>query len=69
MAIKSDEDCVRHTEHVDSRFNLIRYDQQCLPWSPPRKFERVTTEGRASVLSLSYWFTLHTSAAKSTSNG
>ena len=41
--IKSGKHCVRHTEPLDSCFNLISY-QQCITWSPQLKIEPATTE-------------------------
>ena len=34
----------RHTETLDSSFDLIRSHQQCMPWSPPLQIEPATTE-------------------------
>ena len=54
----------RHTETLDSCFDLIRSHQHCIPWSPPRKIEEATTDCRAETLQLSQQFLLHTSDAK-----
>ena len=42
--------CVRHTETLDSCFDLIRSHQQCILWSPPMENKPVTTECRAKTL-------------------
>ena len=38
--------CARHTETLDSCFDLIRSHQQCIPWPPPplQKIESATTK-------------------------
>ena len=59
----------RHTETLDSYFDLIRSYQQCILWSPPLEIKPVTTDCRAETLQLSQQFTLHTSDAKLTSHG
>ena len=58
----------RHTETLDSCFNLIRSHQQCIPWSPPLEIEAATTDCRAESLLLSHESILHTSDAKLTSH-
>ena len=52
--------CVRHTETLDSCFDLIRSSQQCVPWSPPLDTKRETTGCRFKTLSLRRKFTWHT---------
>ena len=59
--------CMRHTETLDSCFNLIRSHQPCVPWSP-LEIKPVTTEYRAENLPLSHLSTSHTSDAKLTSH-
>ena len=44
----------RHTETLDSWFDLIRSHQQCILWSPPLEIELVTTDCRAETLQLSH---------------
>ena len=44
----------RHTETLDSFFDLIRSHQQCIPWSPQLEIEKVTADCRAETLKLSY---------------
>ena len=46
--------CVRHTETLDSYFDLIRPHQQCIPLSPPLEIKPVTIECRAKTLPLSH---------------
>ena len=69
MTRKSGNHCVRHTEPLNNCFNLIKFHQQCIVWSPPLKVEPATTECRPRTLPLSYWSTWHTSNAKLTSHG
>ena len=53
---------------MDCCFNLIRFHQQCILWSPPLEIEPATTECRAKTLPMSYLPTSHTSDAKLTSH-
>ena len=46
----------RHTETLDSCFNLIRSHQQCIPWSPPLEIKPATTDCSAETLQLSHQF-------------
>ena len=39
----------RHTETLDSSFDLIRSHQQCIPWPPPLVIEPATTDCSADV--------------------
>ena len=43
----------RHSETLDSCFDLIRTHQQCIPLSPPLEIEPATTDCRAESLQLS----------------
>ena len=43
----------RHTETHDNSFDLLRSQQQCIPWSPPLETEPVTTDCRAESIQLS----------------
>ena len=61
--------CARHTETLDSCFDLIRSHQPCIPWSPPLEIKPATTDCRAETLLLSQQFISHTSDAKLTSYG
>ena len=54
---------------LDSCFDLIRFHQQCIPWSPLLEIEPATTESRAETLPLGHQSTSHTSDAKLTSHG
>ena len=40
----------RHTETLDSCFDLIRSHQECIPWSPPLEVKPATTDCRAEKL-------------------
>ena len=59
----------RHTETLDSCFDLIRSHQQCILWSPPLEIKPATTDFRAETLQLSYQYLSHTSDAKLTRHG
>ena len=53
----------------DSRFDLTRSQQQCIPWSLPLEMELANTETRAETLRLGYRSTSHTSDDKLTIHG
>ena len=59
----------RHTETLDSSFDLIRSHQHCMQWSSPLEIEPATTECRAEKLPMSHLSISHTSDTKSTSHG
>ena len=59
----------RHTEILDSCFDLIRSSQLCIPWSPQLEIEPATTDCRAETLQLSQQFISLTSDAKLTRHG
>ena len=61
---KSSKHCVRHTEQLISCFDLIRFHQQFIQWSPPLEIEPVTTEYRAPALPLSLGSTSPTGDVK-----
>ena len=61
--------CARHTETLDSSFDLIRPHQQCIPRSPPLEIKPAPTECRTETLPLSPRSTSHTNTAKSTRHG
>ena len=46
----------RHTETLDSCFDLIRFHQQDIQWSPPLKIEPATTDCRAETLQLFFLY-------------
>ena len=52
------------TETLDSCFDLIRFHQQYIPWSPLREIEPATTYCRAKTLQLCYRPISYTSGAK-----
>ena len=53
----------RHTETLDSCFDLIMFHQQCIPWSLPLDIEPATTDCRAKILWLRHQLISHTSDA------
>ena len=44
MSRKSGKHCMRHMEQLDICFDLIKFQQQYIPWSPPQEIELATTE-------------------------
>ena len=46
----------RHMETLDNCFDLIRFHQQCIQWSPLLEIKPVTTDCRAETLQLSHQF-------------
>ena len=44
----------RHTETLESCFDLIRSHQQGIPWFPPQETKPATTDWRAETLQLSH---------------
>ena len=58
-----------HTETLDSCFDLIRSQQQCILWPPPPEIEPATTDCRAEILQLSQQFISHTNNTKLTKHG
>ena len=40
----------RHKENLDSYFDRIRPQQQCIPWPPQMEIELATTDCRAETL-------------------
>ena len=64
MTRKCGKHCARHTETLDSCFNLIRSHQQCIPRYHGDRINDHRTENQP----LSQWSTLHTSYIKLTSH-
>ena len=54
MIRKPGNHSLQHTETLDSCFDLIRFHQQCILWSPPREIEPVTTDCRVNHRLQSY---------------
>ena len=59
----------RHTETLDSCFDLIWSHQKCIPWSPPLEIKPATTDCWAETLQQSHLSISRTSDAKLTSHG
>ena len=49
---------VRHTETLDSCFDLIRSHQQYIPWSPPVEIDRSNQQPENAKPKLYHWATI-----------